>query len=483
MNFEHWCQIDERIYIADSDERFKQYAGLDHSENTIEKLADLKNQNAKLFIDSFAEPRELYLSALESIADSTTKKLELKLYKVRNQKVVSSKYKFGGSAVNWSTWRQFNNAQKDDRKRKEVFDEFVKKTKHISPIIERRFDEIASAYRKNSNKKMTPLDGYLENEKLSYSQLVEFVKSLGRQARGPFQEALRNISRKVLGRDPDYYDDFYFFRNRVYSDFGNEFAGISPTDQVRRTLERLNFDQSNIRIDTENRKGKYPSPICFFVQVPTDIRVLYKSESPYFDLQGCYHEMGHAVHAASIDSNMEYWNRYGFSMGIAEIFSIFLERLTKNSKYLSSIGIRDKRALEEIEARNNFMELFFVTFYAANSLMKAEFWRRQLSMDKASDLYAKLIKEYTGFELPGEYWMLHHILPDATMYVPSYMLAAVRATELDHHLQERYGEDWWEQPDSGGRIREIMAPGAKIDLAGFSSMDSSIFMKEITGKI
>jgi hypothetical protein len=66
------------------------------------------------------------------------------------------------------------------------------------------------------------------------------------------------------------------------------------------------------------------------------------------------------------------------------------------------------------------------------------------------------------------------------MYVPSYMLAAVRATELDRHLQDRYGENWWDQPEAGGRIREVMAPGAKIDLAGFSKMDSSLFMKEIT---
>jgi hypothetical protein len=133
--------------------------------------------------------------------------------------------------------------------------------------------------------------------------------------------------------------------------------------------------------------------------------------------------------------------------------------------------------------RNNFMELFFVTFYAANSLMKAEFWRKRLSMEKASDLYSKLIKEYTGFEVPGEYWMLHHILPDAIMYVPSYLLAAVRATELDRHLQDSYGENWWDQPESGRRVREIMAPGAKIDLEGFSRMDSSLFMKAITAAI
>src|SRR5688572_29284369 len=111
MNLEQWCHIDERIYIADSDERYKQYAGLGHSENTIEKLAELRNQNAKLFLETFSEPRELYLSSLENIADSSTKKLELKLYSVRNQKVVSSKQRIAHSPVNWSTWRQFNNIE------------------------------------------------------------------------------------------------------------------------------------------------------------------------------------------------------------------------------------------------------------------------------------------------------------------------------------------------------------------------------------
>jgi hypothetical protein len=170
-------------------------------------------------------------------------------------------------------------------------------------------------------------------------------------------------------------------------------------------------------------------------------------------------------------------------MGVAEIFSIFLERLTKNRRYLSSLRVQDARTIADIEERNRFMELFFVTFYTANSLMKTEFWRKNLSMEKASDLYAKMIKEYTGFEMPGQYWMLHHILPDAIMYVPSYLLAAVRAAELDHHLQGRFGEEWWTQVEAGRYIREIMEPGAEIDLSRFSKLDSSLFMNEITTKM
>jgi Peptidase family M3 len=480
MDLKQWCQLDEQIYIAEMDERYKQHAGLSYSERMIERLAEMRTISAETFVSFFSQPRELFLSSLENIADSSTKRLELKLYNLRNEKIISSRYRFARAPVNWSTWRQFNSIEKDPKKRKHVFDEFISKTRYISPVIKERFDQMDVIYRKYSDNKLTPLGGYLENEKISYSHFRDLVKSMGRQARRPFQEALQTISKKVLWRKAEYYDDFYFFRNRVYADLEKEFVSVNPTEQVRRTLATMQFDLSSIHIDTEQRNNKYPSPICFFVQVPNDIRVLYKSESPYFDLQGCYHEMGHAVHASSISAEAEYWNRYSFSMGIAEIFSIFLERLTKNRKYLSSLGIKNNRILEEIEARNNFMDLFFVTFYTANSLMKAEFWHKKLSIEKASDLYARLIKEYTGFEMPGEYWMLHHILPDAIMYAPSYLFAAVRAVELDHHLRDRFGEKWWTQVETGKYIREIIQPGAAINLSTFSRLDSNLFINELT---
>ena len=514
MNLKQWCEIDERIYIAEADERYKQYAGFDYSEAVIEQLADMKLRNAQIFLRSFSEPREIYLSTIESIADSKTKKLELKLHNLKNKKIISSKYKFDNVPVNWSTWRQFNSIEKDSLKRKHVFDEFIVKTKYIAPTIERRFSaikEVYSEYGRKSNSKrdmdddnnnnsdrtskgsngnepggktsttnMSPLDGYLENEKLSYSQLIQFVKSMGQQAKKPFREALTNVSEKILGREAEYYDDFYFFRNRVYSDMEKHFSGIDPLLEVKKTLELIQFDLSKISFDVDNRKNKYPSPICFFIQVPNDIRILYKTESPYFDLQGCFHETGHAMHATSIDASLEYWNRYSFSMGIAEIFSILIERLTKNNNYLESVlGIKDENILHELASRNNFMELFFITFYTANSLMKAEYWRKNLSIEDANVLYSKLIKEYTGFEMPGEYWMLHHILPDAIMYVPSYLLAAVRAKELDIYMQNKFGENWWADKNAGNHLLEIMKPGAKIELERFSKLDSSLFIKEI----
>lgn len=114
---------------------------------------------------------------------------------------------------------------------------------------------------------MSPLDGYLENEKLSYSQLIQFVKSMGQQAKKPFREALTNVSEKVLEREAEYYDDFYFFRNKVYSDMEKHFSEVDPLVEVKKTLELIQFDLSKINFDVDNRKNKYPSPICFFMQV------------------------------------------------------------------------------------------------------------------------------------------------------------------------------------------------------------------------
>jgi hypothetical protein len=81
----------------------------------------LKTSNSKIFIDFFSHPRPVLLGAIEDIAYSKTKKLVF-------DKVSSSKYRFNGSPVNWSTWRQFNSHEEEPTKRKELFDEFIVKT-------------------------------------------------------------------------------------------------------------------------------------------------------------------------------------------------------------------------------------------------------------------------------------------------------------------------------------------------------------------
>ena len=486
MNLKEWCEIDEILYSAETNEQYLQFAGYDYDKKNIENLSKMKFLISEIFVRSFSKPRILFLSSIENISESKTKTLELKLHDLRGTKIKSRYFKFNGKQVNWNNWRQFNSCENDNNKRKIVFDEFIKKTKHISPVINLRFKRIREIYsnfsdkiNENSRKTFNPLDGYLISEKITFSELRVLVSELGQRARARFQSEL-NCGSKLIGKDPEYYDDFYFFRNRIFSGIEKYFLKINPVTTVKKTLRSIGFDFSKIHFDTNDRPNKYPSPICFFVKVPSDIRVLYKNESPYFNLQSCYHETGHAIHASSINPDLNYWEKYKFPMGIAEIFSILIERLTKNPLYLKDIGITNDKVLCELISKNNFMELFFVVFYTANSLMKMEFWNRNLTIYETSRLYEKLIKKYMGLEVPGEYWMLHHILPESIMYVPSYMLAAIRAAELERYLISRFGERWWNDPVAGKKVREIMSKGGTVNLNEFSRLDQSIFMKEIT---
>ncbi|MGD1838682.1 MAG: M3 family metallopeptidase [Nitrososphaeraceae archaeon] len=492
MNIEQWCKLDEIIYTMQSNEQYMQYAGFNYSENLMERLANMKLLNSEIFLDFFPEQqRTLFVGSLEDIAYSKTKKLELKLHNTRNKKIKSSKHLFNDVPVNWSTWRQFNSSEKNSVYRKEVFDEFIENTKHISPIIEKRFSTIKDIYQEHENTskldgkcRLSPVSGYLEDENISYEQIIDFIKSLGSKAKKPFKELVIDIGKNTIGKEPEYYDDFYFFRNKIYFTEEKNFVFIDPLNEIKKIFESLEFNFSKIHFDTNNRKNKYPSPICFFVNIPDDIRILYKRESPYFDLQGSFHETGHAMHAISIDKSNTYWDKYRIPMGIAEIFSIFFESLTKNYFYLKELlsnsnNHRYNDVINNIRSRNKFMELFFITFYTANSLMKLEYWKKNLSIDQANDLYAKLIKEYTGFEIPGKYWLLHHILPESTMYVPSYLLAAVRAVELENHIKDHFGDFWWKEKGTGNFLKEIIKPGAKINLSEFSKLNTNVLIDNI----
>jgi hypothetical protein len=125
------------------------------------------------------------------------------------------------------------------------------------------------------------------------------------------------------------------------------------------------------------------------------------------------------------------------------------------------------------------MDLYFITFYTANSLMKIDYWEKNLSIDEASDLYSKLIHEYLGFEMPGQYWLLHHILPEAIMYVPSYLIAAVRAFELERYITAKFSEKWWKEKEAGDELKRIMNPGAKLDISIFSRLDTEAYMEDL----
>lgn len=49
------------------------------------------------------------------------------------------------------------------------------------------------------------------------------VTDLGQRAEIPFRNELRHAN-ELIGKDAEYYDDFYFFRNRIFLDIEKYFS-------------------------------------------------------------------------------------------------------------------------------------------------------------------------------------------------------------------------------------------------------------------
>ncbi len=466
VTLQQWCKRQEELGVSARKEYWNMQVGLPYSTKKIGLLEKKSLLHANVFLKNWKKPETLYWEAVGSIAGSKTYKLSLKLDDLRRTVVSSKKHSFNGKPVTWTTWRQYA-VTAADNERKEVFDTLITKSKIIAPIIHKRFDIIKKIYARH---KMEPLDVYCKEHHMSLANLKAVIAELQEYAKPLLTKQWRTMSNKFLSRNPTYYDDMYFMRNTVFSHL-NIPKKINPISEIRRVLTKQNFSLQAITVDAQNRPHKYPSPFCSFIKIPSDVRVSYKAEQIANDLNSVFHEFGHAAHATTISEDLPYWTRYSLSEGLSETFSTLYENILHDKRFLIEEVQLPEQTAEEFVHGLEFIKLYAIAFYCANSLFKIDYFEKQLTPDQCDANYAAHIKKCMGITVPGEYWKLHHILPEALLYVPSYLLAMIRAAELGQKLKNKYGS-WWNSKEAGAEIRELMRPGADSCVGVFEKLNS-----------
>ena len=476
MNLSSWCIVDEALYVAYANEEWRQFNGLSYSEPFMKSLSEKRVDHAKEFLSEFKEPKRLFLGKVYDVADASKTPLKLELHRKREEEIISKSYEVNGKPVTWNSWRQFNAEAKTSEVRKAVYDEFIQKADRVTDTIKGMFDKSRQLEGQYGT---SPLELYLQLEGISLDELKNLVRTLGWAAKKPFTEQLEHYSQELNGRLAEYYDDFYYFRGRVFEPLDAAFTEFNAAQEPKRLLAKLGFRVERLQTDAEERPGKHTSPICFGIQIPNDVRLLVRPVKPYTDMESSFHEHGHGMHFIAVSESVPYWDKYTIPNGVAEIFSTLIERLMRKPGFLTKQFKLSKDTIEDAFERERFMELFFLTFYAANSLMKIELWEEGLSMEQANERYERYTEEFMGMRLPGKYWQLHHVMPDYDLYSPSYMIAAVRAAELDRKLENLFGASWWSDRRAGDYIRKTASDGAGIKLSRFSKLDTRAYLKPL----
>jgi len=461
MSLEKIASRYEELKIKLTEQQYNQEAGLAYDRELMKKLSKQLIEVSLEFLKKFKKPRSMYLSSIETIADAERVEIDLDLHDQRMEKISTEKYTIAGKKVNWGSWRQFNSQTDDPKKRKEVFDEFISKAPVVAPIVEKRMNIAKDVYKRC---RLTPLDSYLEFEGIAYDYLHNLLTQLGDGARDFFLTAAEHFAPEVLGKkEVEYYDDFYTWRGRIYKPLNRYFEKMDPLKEIEKFLTKLGFAIDKIKVDAEDRENKSPSASCWGVQIPNDVRILFRKVSPFSDFGSVFHEFGHGIHDVSANPEDSVWKRYIVAKGVAETFSTLIESVLDTELFLKDDLKLEKTTVDDVLDRTHFMNLAFLTFYAANSIMKLEFWKKNYTIEEASKRWQELTKRFF-IETPGNYWLLHHVMPNYNLYSPSYVIASMRVAAIRERLVEDYGEEWWRNPKAGEFIKQLAQTRGEFDV-------------------
>lgn len=464
----------EKLSSQIAEEYYKQYAGLTYDRDLMKKLAQQLTEVSEEFLKEYKDPRSMYLASIETISEVERLEVELDFHDQRMEKISSAKHLVKDEKVNWGSWRQFNSLTDSAQKRKEVFDEFLEKAPEITHLVEKRMETSREVYKRYG---LTPLESYLELEQISYDDLKNLLMKLGDGAKQTFLSAAGHFAHQILNKaKAEYYDDFYTWRGRIFRPLNKHLEGKDPLDEVQKFLRTLSFDTAVINVDAEDRPNKSPSASCWGIQIPNDVRILYRDVSPFTNIRSVFHEFGHGIHGISANPDDSVWKRYIVPMSVAETFSILIENITENPIFLREDLKLEEEAVKEIVDRVRFMNLTFMTFYVANSIMKMEFWKNSYTIEKAASRWEELTDRFF-IRTPGIYWVLHHVMPNYDLYSPSYVIAAVRVATLRESLIQNYGLRWWRNAEAGEQIKQLAQTRGEFEIKEWK-LNPETYLKE-----
>lgn len=249
---------------------------------------------------------------------------------------------------------------------------------------------------------------------------------------------------------------------------GREFDHLFPPDKIMPLVVGafatigLPFEQSQaIRVDAENRPGKHPRAICYSPRAPEEIHLILKPQGGFEDVRSFLHEGGHALHFAHVDATLPYeWRGLPRSHALAETFAFLIGHLPENPLWLEHVMHVPKAAADRLAAWALLGDLFMLRRYVAKLSYELAFDEKPFDATRNRELYAKTLKDLTGFAYEPEFWLEDM---DGGFYSADYLRAWIAAAQVEEHLVRKYGDRWFLKRDTGAFLKEHFAKGASVD--------------------
>jgi hypothetical protein len=209
-----------------------------------------------------------------------------------------------------------------------------------------------------------------------------------------------------------------------------------------------------VRFDTEEREGKQPRAFCVPVVVPDEVYLVLRPQGGHGDYRTFWHELGHAMHFASVSADLPFAARWLGDNSVTEGFAMLWDHLTMNRGWIDRYIHLSNSQVGELVFELAVGELFLVRRYVAKISYELDLYRGDF--EGTGERYVDRLSAATGFRYLPEDALLD---VDPGFYSARYLRAWQLESMLATHLKEQFNEDWYRNPHAGGFVSELMQRG------------------------
>lgn len=321
------------------------------------------------------------------------------------------------------------------------------------------------------------LSGILQ-EDFGYSGYLEFLeekKALDLQALGlecgellsatyeQYRQRVIPWIESRLGRPAQGVSHLHMLRLMQWDPLSPAQAERGILEPLKSLLDGLGFEGvlgSRIHLDAEPREGKTVLSRCVPLSVPHEIHVTLRPLGGLSDLEAAMHELGHALHLAHADPNLEYPYRHlPRSYALTECFGFLMEGIVRDPEFLTlHAGLSDTEA-EAMSKERCVKRFYVIRRYAGKLLFEREF------LGSASWLDWSGYPKWLGLATSMSHEPCEALLDlEEELYCADYLRAWAGEVLLREHIKENFGSRWFMCKEAGEFLRELWSRGERFGL-------------------